>query len=114
MYKETSQLYLFHHIENLLAYLETWDSPSLDNIYPKWLWEHINTEAMVNPDQRDLNLIRFLVITRQPTFFRKVLNGFLPKSLKSKANIIGILRNSKEIKIRMDHNGLSATKEISK
>ena len=100
LYTETSHLYVFHNIANLLSYLDTWESPSDENIYPSWLWDHIKETGA----DTSLNMIRFLVVSRKPTLIRRFFNLFLPKSRRAKENTIGILRNSKEIKYRMEYH----------
>jgi len=110
LYTETSQLYVFHNIDNLLSYLDTWESPIHENIYPSWLWDHIRETLGDNPQDDSLNIIRFLVITRKPTLIRRFFNPFLPKSKRAKENTIGILRNSKDIKYRMDYHNEYSTR----
>ena len=106
LYTETSQLYVFHNIANLLSYLGTWESPLDENIYPSWLWDHIKETG----EDTSLNMIRFLVVTRKPTLIRRFFNLFLPKSRRAKENTIGILRNAKEIKYRMDYHDEYSTR----
>ena len=106
LYTETSQLYVFHNIANLLSYLGTWESPLDENIYPSWLWDHIKETG----EDTSLNMIRFLVVTRKPTLIRRFFNLFLPKSRRAKENTIGILRNSKDIKYRMEYHDEYSTR----
>ena len=106
LYTETSQLYVFSNITGLLSYLDTWESPSDENIYPSWLWDQIKETG----EDPSLNMIRFLVVTRKPTLIRRFFNLFLPKSRRARENTIGILRNSKEIKYRMEYHDEYSTR----